>query len=592
MAKSKSKVSPVRQQYLNIKAKHPDTIVFFRLGDFYETFDEDANLVSRELDIVLTSRNVSKGMRIPMAGIPHHAAENYLSRLIDKGYHVAICEQIGTEPVNGLMPREVVRTITPGTIYEPGLLPGDENNYLAAVVINDKKAGIAYVDITTGEFSAAEFEDQIIKQLVRTELNRLNPAEIIMPEDLDLGKPENNGVPGFQSRIPNWKFELGRCEELIKQHFKVKSLDGFGLTNKYMAISAVGAILHYLKENQPASLSLLTGINSYSLSEFMNLDASTRRNLELVETIRGGKVQGSLLGILDKTVSPMGKRMLLQVISKPLLNVEEIDQRLDGVAFFFSDGVLRSKIRSALKPLSDLERITNRIIGKTALPRDLIALRETLGKIPNIKDLLISENDVVKKLTADLSPCADVHELLNRAISDDPPATMQKSGVIRPEYSAELDEVLESSRFAREWITNLEAVERERTGIKNLKVGYNKVFGYYIEITRSNSEKAPDDYIRKQTLVNAERFITPELKDFESQVLNAEEQIKKIEARVFFELCSLLAKSSDELIKTARTLAYLDVITNLAEVAALEGYIRPEIVEEDVLEILTAGIRL
>jgi len=586
MAKTKAKVSPVLQQYLDIKAKYPDTIVFFRLGDFYETFDEDADIVSRELDIVLTSRNVSKGMRIPMAGIPHHAAENYLSRLIDKGYHVAICEQVGTEQVNGLMPREVVRTITPGTIYEPGLLPGDENNYLAAVVIHENRGGIAYVDITTGEFSAAEFEDNKIEQLIRTELNRLKPAETIMSEDLNLGDPDNNGVPGFQSRIPGWKFEQGRCEELIKQHFEVKSLDGFGLHNKYMAISAVGAILQYLKENQPASLKLLTGIRSYSLSEFMNLDANTRRNLELVGTIREGKVKGSLLGILDRTVSPMGKRMLLQVISMPLLNVDAINQRLDGVEFFFNDGMLRSEVRTALKPLADMERITNRIIGKTALPRDLVALRETLGQVPAIKDLLQVEDKGIKELLLNLSPCEDVYETLHRAVADDPPATMQKSGVIRPEYSAELDEVLESSRFAREWIANLEALERERTGIKNLKVGYNKVFGYYIEITRSNTEKAPDDYIRKQTLVNAERFITPELKDFESQVLNAEEQIKKIEARVFDELLGLLAKSSGALIKTARTLADLDVLANLAEVAAVEGYIRPEIVEEDILEII------
>ncbi len=586
MVKTKAKVSPVRQQYLDIKAKHPNTIVFFRLGDFYETFDDDANIVSRVLDIVLTSRNVSKGMRVPMAGIPHHAAENYLSRLIDKGYHVAICEQVGTEQVNGLMPREVVRTITPGTIYEPGLLPGDENNYLAAVVINENRGGIAYVDITTGEFSAAEFEDNKIEHLIRTELNRLKPAETIMSEDLDLGDPDNNGVPSFQSRIPAWKFEQGRCEEMIKQHFEVKAIDGFGLNNKYMAISAVGAILQYLKENQPASLKLLTGIRSYSLSEFMNLDANTRRNLELVRTIREGKVKGSLLGILDRTVSPMGKRMLMQVISMPLLNVDAINERLDGVGFFFNDGILRSKVRTALKPLADMERITNRIIGKTALPRDLVALRETLGQIPAIRDLLQIEDKVIKELLQNLSPCEDVYETLHRAVADDPPATMQKSGVIRPEYSGELDGVLESSRFAREWIANLEAVERERTGIKNLKVGYNKVFGYYIEITRSHSEQAPDDYIRKQTLVNAERFITPELKDYESQVLNAEEQIKKIEARVFNELLGLLAKSSEHLIKSARTLANLDVLANLAEVAAVEGYIRPEIVEEDTLDII------
>ena len=588
MVKKSSKsgqVSPVRQQYLDIKAQHQNAILFFRLGDFYETFDEDAHLVSRELDIVLTSRNVSKGMRVPMAGIPHHAMENYLSRLIEKGYHVAVCEQVGDEPVKGLMPREVVRIITPGTVVEPGLLPGDGNNYLAAVALGDGFAGVAYVDITTGEFAATEMTGDHLFTAVRAELNRLRPAEILYPDSIELTE-QGNGLPGFQTAWPAWRFEPGRCEDAVKTHFNAGSLDGFGLRGRGFAARAAGAILQYLKETQPEALNLLTSLGYYSLEDFMVLDANTRRNLELTETIRDGKTKGALLGVLDETVSPMGARLLRQWVSRPLLDVPSIRTRQAGVTFFYDDGLRRTEVRQALKPLHDLERLTNRVVGGTAMPRDLVAIRETLLALPSVQGLLDAEAEGLAGPLARFSLCEGALYLMQAALADEPPATLQNTGVIREGYSDELDAVLESSAFAREWIASLEKVEKERLGIKTLKVGYNKVHGYYIEVTKANTELVPEEYIRKQTLVNAERYITPEMKDYESQVLNAEERIHDIEARLFKNVCAQLSQEAAELLQTARAVAEIDVLTTLAEVAANQGYVCPEVVEEDVLEIM------
>ncbi|MDI6695938.1 MAG: DNA mismatch repair protein MutS [Anaerolineales bacterium] len=580
-------ISPIRKQYLEIKRQYPQAILFFRLGDFYETFDQDAEIAARELDIVLTSRGVAKGVRVPMAGIPHHAVENYLARLIERGYHVAICEQVGDQPIKGLFPRKVTRVVTPGTVIEPGLLPGDANNYLACVVIEDAegdhgaRAGVAYVDITTGEFAATELSSEDIFGALRAELSRLKPAEILHPDTLTL----RNGLPGHATAWPAWRFELGRCREMLLRHFQAASLDGFGLHDMNLSIRAAGAILQYLSATQPAALSLLTGVSTYTLSDFMMLDASARRNLELTETIRGGSTKGSLLGVIDKTVTPMGKRLLLQWVSKPLLDVEQINRRQDGVELFYQDGLLRAQARAALKPLGDLERLVGRVLSGAAQPRDLIAIRHTLAHLPDLLRLLPSAHRALTSILEDFSLCQEELALLQSAIADDPPATLQNIGVIRPGYSAELDGVVERSRHAREWIAKLESVERERTGIKSLKVGYNKVFGYYIEVTHANTGAIPAEYIRKQTLVNAERYITPEMKEYETLVLNAEDRIREIEVRLFREVCSQLAGSSKRLLGTARALAQLDVLAALAEAAALGGYVRPQVVEEDVLEI-------
>lgn len=578
--------TPIRKQYLEIKRQYPNTILFFRLGDFYETFDQDAETASRELDIVLTSRPVAKGVRTPMAGIPHHAAENYLARLIEKGYHVAICEQMGDQPIHGLFPRKVVRVVTPGTVVEPGLLPGDANNYLVCVSFGEQKdgearAGVAYVDITTGEFAVTELGGSDLMVVLRAELTRLNPAEIIYPEAFKL--PES--IPGHSTALPAWRFEPARGQDVLLRQFQAATLDGFGLRGLPLATSAAGAILQYLGETQPTAVQLLTSLNTYSLSEFMVLDAATRRNLELTETIRGGNVRGSLLGELDLTVTPMGKRLIRQWVSKPLVDVVQIYKRQAGLAFFHTQGFLRAELRAGLKTLGDLERLVMRVMGGSAQPRDLVAMRSTLQKLPGIYEQIPEGEEALEGIRQEFEVCVDELHLLEAALAEDPPATLQNVGVIRSGYSAELDGVLERSRHARDWIANLETVERERSGIKSLKVGYNKVFGYYIEVTRSNAELVPNEYIRKQTLVNAERYITPEMKEYEALVLNAEERIHEIETRLFRDLCAQLGNRAKRLLSTARALAQLDVLSALAEVAVNSGYVRPEVIPDDVLEI-------
>ena len=592
MAKSQD-ITPIRKQYLEIKRQYPNAIVFFRLGDFYETFDQDAEIAARELDIVLTSRPVGKGVRVPLAGIPHHAVENYLSRLIERGFHVAICEQVGEQPNKGIFPREVVRVVTPGTVTEAGLLPSDSNNYLVCVQVQENQAGVAYVDISTGEYAVTELESDDLSVALRAELTRLHPAEILYPEGFSMP----DGLQGHLTSWQPWHFDFDRCQQALMAHFKVASLDGFGLRGRSLAIQVSGAILQYLSNTQESSLKLLTNLSTYSTDEFMNLDASTRRNLELTETIRDGSVQGSLLGELDQAITPMGKRLVRQWVSKPLLEVELIHQRQQGVQYFFEDGMLRAELRAALKPLNDVERLTSRIVNATAQPRDLVALRSTLQRLPGIRQLFTDVDDTgdvadskpsshaLTFILQDYDTCDESLDLLDAALADDPPATLQNTGVIRNGYSVELDGVIERSRHAREWIANLESVERQRLGIKTLKVGYNKVFGYYIEISRGNASQAPAEYIRKQTLVNAERFITPEMKEYESLVLNAEESIHEIETRLFHQLCQQLAMASQKLLATARSIAVLDVLASLAEVAALGNYVLPEVVGDDSLEI-------
>lgn len=578
---STEEVTPIRQQYLDIKKKYPDVILFFRLGDFYETFDRDAEITSKELDIVLTSRNVAKGVRIPMAGIPFHAVDNYLGKLIEKGYHVAICEQVGSQPVRGLFPREVVRIVTAGTLIEPEMLPADRNNYLLCFEVKDDHAGIAFADISTGDFKATELTGKDVYDQVRAEIARLSPAEIILPDSFDL---ENN-LPGHITRWQDYRFDSNRCHDALLQHFKVSSLDGFGLRGLPYATNCAGVIIQYLEENQPAALSLLSSLSTYQTSEFMTLDATTRRNLELTETIRGGKVEGTLLNLLDFTITPMGHRMIREWISRPLLEIDAIKHRQEGVKYFVENGFVRAEFFEFLKEITDIERVTNRILSKRATPRDLVALRSTLKIIPEIGKILTVQNEAVQSILKHIAPLDQEASLLEKAVVDDPPNTLTTTGVFRPGYSAELDNILDSSRHAREWIANLESAERERTGIKNLKVGYNKVFGYFIEITHSNSNAVPDNYIRKQTLVNAERYITPEMKEYETLVLNAEERIHEVEVKLFHELCDQLAGSTKKLLSTARAIGNLDVLASLAEAAVVGDYVLPEIVDDCSLDI-------
>ncbi len=575
-------ITPIRKQYLDIKKQYPDSIVFFRLGDFYETFDQDAEITSKELEIVLTSRNVAKGVRIPMAGIPYHAVDNYLARLIGKGYHVAIAEQIGETQARGLVHREVVRVVTPGTVVEPGMLHKEKNNYLASVAVDENRIGIAFVDITTGEFRCTEIQSNDTKMEIKAELDRLKPAEVLLPDTLKFEETENTHTTRFAS----WHFEFNRAQTNLKQHFDTATLEGFGVNGKPLAVCASGAILDYLRDTQPNALKLLSHLSVYSTDEFMNLDAATRRNLELTETIRRGETKGSLLHVLDKTVSPMGHRLIRQWVSNPLIKIDEINTRQECISFFTQQGLLRAEAVNILQRVNDLERLISRVIAGHATPRDLVAIRNTLEYIPTLKQLFALEknHDLDGSLNL-IHDCLDELNLLKFAIADNPPATLQNSGVIKSGYSSELDQVISASQNARDWINNLERIEKERTGIKTLKVGYNKVFGYFIEVTRSNSSAVPTEYIRKQTLVNAERYITPEMKEYETLVLNAEERIREIEGRIFAQICEVLSKSSGKLLQTAQGLAHLDVYIALAVVAVNGNYTRPILTDSTDLEI-------
>ena len=566
-----NEITPIRQQYLDIKKNYPDTIVFFRLGDFYETFDKDAEITSRELDIVLTGRNVAKGSRIPMAGIPYHAVDGYLSRLIEKGYHVAICEQVGEQPTKGLFPREVVRIITPGTVTEPSMLPPDRNNYLLSCLVQDNQAGIAYVDISTGEFQATQIESDDIQSSLKAELNRIAPSEILVSDQQD-----DLTNHGHVSRFPHWRFEPGRCHQTLLTHFNVTTLEGFGIKNMSLLERCAGALLQYLNETQPASTSQLSSVNTYTLDEFMVLDAATRRNLELCATIRNGSREGTLLGVLDRCITPMGHRLMSSWVNRPLLDIMEINHRLDGVEYYSRDGLMRADFRKKLRSIADLERITSRISIGSASPRELIALRDSLAAIPALQLLIVGLNQTHPSYSL-IDDCAAVRELISQAILDEPAASLQGIGIIKPGFSPELDQVVEASAHARDWIASLENVEKQRTGIKTLKVGFNRVFGYYLEITHSNTNQVPEDYIRKQTLVNAERYITPELKEYEALVLNAESRIHDIEVRLFKILLRQLNEKAAELLKTSRSIAEMDVLASLAEIAVYQNYHRPQL---------------
>lgn len=579
-------LTPVRSQYLKIKRQYPDAILLFRLGDFYETFDEDAKIVSEVCNIVLTSRPVGKGQRVPLAGVPYHSLETYLAKLIAAGYKVAICEQLSDKPIRGLVPREVVRVVTPGTIVEPGLLDDRRNNYLAAVVLEGKKVGIAYTDITTGEFAATQIEADDPLLALREELERLRPAEIIV-DQANERELEGLGLNAHLTPYESWHFELGTARQALLDHFEVATLDGFGLEGKPLALRAAGAIIQYLGETQKSALHLLSSLKTYSVSEFMVLDPATRRNLELSETIRGRERKGSLLWVLDQTRTPMGGRLLHRWVNQPLIKIDEINRRLDAVEALYRDTILRAKVRELLKQVSDLERLVGRVRQGIAGPRDLVGIRKTLEAVTQLRKAMEERaTPPLQPILQKLDPVSEVIHLISRAITDDPPATVTGGGIIKPGFSKELDEIIEASRNAKEWIARLEARERQRTGIKNLKVGYNKVFGYYIEVTKSNLSAVPSDYIRKQTLVNAERFVTPELKEYEALVLNAEERIAELEAQLFREVCREVSLESHRLLNTALALAELDVYASLAEVAERNGYVRPVVDESDEIHII------
>ncbi len=601
--------TPARRQYLQIKAQHQDAILLFQIGDFYETFDDDAQLVARELQIVLTSRAYGPGERVPLAGVPVHALETYAARLIAKGYKVAVCEQV-SEPGRRLVDRAVTRILTPGTLSEPGLVPPRQNNYLAAVALSrdGKSAGLAYVDVTTGEFAVTSFPNGSVPMALEAELHRLRPVECLIAEPLRLGteparqepsaQPAGDGQPAqgqgapftlprqaALTTLPAAAFDPEVAAQRLCRHFGVQTLEAYGCADQPLAVAAAGAILAYLEKMNPALLRLLIGLRTYATDTYMILDAHTQRNLELLEGARGG-AKGSLLAIIDQTRTAMGGRLMRRVLTQPLIDLVELYRRYGALEELIDRPSLRAKLGSLLDGLGDLERLAGRVRQGTAIPRELLALRELLLVIPHVQTALRSTTaELLQEICEALNDCPELTALIERAIAT---GEEGEGRTIKRGYSDDLDTLIDSISESRRWIAGLEAAERERTGIKSLKVGYNKVFGYYLEVSHANSSRVPADYLRKQTLVNGERYITPELKDHESRILNAEERIEELERALFADLLRQAGVSYPQLSATASALAWLDVLLGLADVAARNGYTRPELDTTTDL-MITAG---
>ncbi|MCC6943127.1 MAG: DNA mismatch repair protein MutS [Thermomicrobiales bacterium] len=595
------RVVPLRRQYLDIKQRYPDVLLFFRLGDFYETFENDAIVAAEVLDIVLTSREMGKGTRVPMAGIPYHAAEGYIGRLIAAGHKVAVCEQIGDPAKSkGLVERDVTRVVTPGTVTDASMLDANRNNFIAAVVLDHTRAGIAAADITTGEFIATEIaadsEDACLLATGR-ELTRLGAVELVHSDRMadDRAIPEHLWLPAglTMSPIDDWHWRSDRATETLERHFGVASLDGFGLASWPLATRAAGGLLRYLSDTQRSQLAQIQTLATYRVDGFMPLDDQTRRNLELTESGRGER-KHSLLAVLDQTRTAMGGRLLRRWLGQPLLDREPIEARLDGVERFTRDALARGELRQALRSIGDIERLVNRAITGTIGPRELATLRGALQAIPDLRQIVADIPGVET-----LPEVADVAIMLDRAITDEPPAVLGRGESIRPGFSPELDGHRVRAREAREWIAGLERTERERTGIRTLKTGYNKVFGYYLEITAAALATAerdraqagrpgsalPDDYIPKQTLANATRYFTPQLKEYETIVLTAEETLAGIEADAYRRVVGEVAGTANRLLETARIVARLDVLSTLAEVAIERSYVRPTLNDSTRIEI-------
>ncbi|MCE2405286.1 MAG: DNA mismatch repair protein MutS [Dehalococcoidia bacterium] len=581
-------MTPIRRQYLRIKGRYPDALVLFRLGDFYETFDDDARVASRDLDIVLTSKSMGQGLKVPLAGIPAHSLESYLARLIKKGHRVAVCEQLSDPAASkGLVERDVVRVVTPGTVVSPSLLEPKSNNYLTALAVDGDAAGLAYVDITTGEFAAT----QLSLPELPLELDRLSPAELLVPPTSENGGEDRRGlsVPSAQCPVTSFDpcaFPYPEARQTLLDHFGVSTLEGFGCEDLPQAVRAAAAVVEYLARNQRPSLADLGGLGAYSTRSYMNLDHQTRRNLELFQGGRWGDTAASLFSTLDLTRTPMGGRLLRRWLGQPLLVLAELRRRQDSVAAFHGDILLRERTGSLLSTIPDLERALNRVRLGTAPPRDLASLKAGLESAAELRTLLFQGDAAgLAHLEPGMQPCDDLVALIGAALEPEPAGEPGEGSVIREGFSAELDELRLASRDARKYIAGLEHRERESTGIRGLKVGYNKVFGYYIEVSNPNLAQVPDHYTRRQTLVGGERFITPELKEYESLILNARERIEELERALYRQVCSQIAHRGDRVSALGDAVAHVDVFACLAEAASRYGYVRPELTDTSGIDI-------
>ena len=583
-----NELTPMMKQYMQTKEEYKDCILFYRLGDFYEMFFDDALTASKELEITLTGKNCGLEERAPMCGIPYHAVDSYLNRLVSKGYKVAICEQVeDPKTAKGIVKREVIRVVTPGTNLDTQGLDETKNNYIMCIVYMADRYGISVADVTTGEYLVTELDSQT---KLMDELYKFMPSEIVCNEafymsGLDLDDLKNRLHMAIYS-LEAWYFDDTLCRETLQEHFKVASLEGIGLSDYECGMIASGALLKYLEETQKNSLSHMSRLTRYATGNYMVLDSATRRNLELVETLREKQKRGSLLWVLDKTKTAMGARTLRKYVEQPLIDKKSIVKRLDAVAELKDNAICREEIREYLNPVYDLERLVGKITYQSANPRDLIAFQSSLSMLPSVKCILKDmESDLLKEIYEELDPLEELCDLVGRAIQEEPPLAMKEGGIIKDGYNEEVDRLRKAKSEGKNWLADLETREREKTGIKNLRIRYNKVFGYYLEVTNSFKDLVPDYYTRKQTLANAERYIIPELKELEDTILGAEDKLCALEYELYCEVRNTIAAELTRIQRTAKAVAKLDVIASLALVAERNNYVRPKINEKGVIDI-------
>ena len=582
-------LTPIRRQYLDIKRRYPHAIVFFRLGDFYETFDEDAELCARELELTLTSKPMGKGIRVPLAGVPYHSVDSYLARLIARGYKVALCEQMSDPATTkGIVERKVVRVVTPGTLIESNLLDERANNYLACLAPAKRRGddawqglvGFAYVDVSTGEFVAGA----LAPDAAAAEMSRIRPAEVLLPDQS--GRPSWLDPACVVTPVEPLWFDAEVAHVTVMEQFRVASPEAFGLERGSAAVTACGATIMYLRENQADIVPLITAIRAHRPDAYAALDAHTMRNLELFGAGRDHRREGSLLATLDVMATSMGARLLRRRLGQPLLDINAIERRLDEVAYCHESALRRGRMVEGLRSMPDLERLVSRIVAGTAQPRELVSLRNGLALIPAMREAIEQGSDArIADIASRLRPCDDATAAIAQAIDDEPGATLDAGNVVRAGFSEELDSLRLITRDVRRFLAELEAGERERTGIKSLKIGYNRVFGYYIEVSKANTALVPEHYERRQSLVNAERYATPQLREYETQILHARDRMQEIETTIFRQVCAQVAAAAPQILATAAAVAELDVACALAEAASRYGYTRPALDDGDAIEI-------
>jgi len=578
--------TPLMAQYYKVKEAHPDTLLLFRMGDFYETFEEDAKTASRVLGITLTRRANGSAGDTPLAGFPHHAIDTYLPKLVRAGLRVAICEQLeNPKMAKGIVKRDVIEVVTPGVAFSDKLLDHKKSNFLMALCLRDNFAGISFCDISTAEF----YLYQIPAENIRQQLELISPAEVLIPKkdkDYLTGIISSAGSSARVTKMDDWLFNLDYATELLENHFKTVTLKGFGIDRYPAGVTAAGVVLNYLQETQKSNLGHINKISVYNAYDYMILDFATKRNLEIIYSMQDGGREGSLISILDRTHTPMGGRLLKRWISAPLIKLEPILHRQESVEIIYKNRPLSKKLSEELKEISDLERLTSKICTGRANPRDVVNLKLSLNKIPRLKEILSEvPAGTLRKLNEELKPLNTIADKIQIALVDAPPLSLTEGGVIKPGYSIELDEIRSISIHGKDWMANLQKQEREKTGISSLKISFNKVFGYYIDISNANKDRIPESYIRKQTLVNSERFITPELKEYEEKILNAEERIYNLESELFNDLRMFIVSATEEIQENARLIAKLDCFVSLAEIAVQYNYTKPLIDESTVLNI-------